>query len=110
LRNCGCGTFDNRILLARRNFIDLTHWAGIHILTSLVVPKTGGMNTTKVTVVRWLKKQGDALKQGDAIVELETDSPVNGVLLKIISREPAEVPVGGVLGYIGDPGDRAPES
>ena len=51
------------------------------------------MNTTKVTVVRWLKKEGDALKQGDAIVELETekvnyelDSPVNGVLLKIMSR------------------------
>ncbi len=82
-----------------------------------MVPKTGGMNTTKVTVVRWLKKEGDALKQGDAIVELETekvnyelDSPVNGVLLKIVSREPAEVPVGGVLGYIGEPGDSAPAS
>jgi len=82
-----------------------------------VVPKTGGMNTTKVTVVRWLKKEGDALKQGDAIVELETekvnyelDSPVNGVLLKIVSHEPAEVPVGGVLGYIGEPGDSAPAS
>jgi pyruvate/2-oxoglutarate dehydrogenase complex dihydrolipoamide acyltransferase (E2) component len=104
-------------LLARRNFIDLTHWAGIHILTSLVVPKTGGMNTTKVTVVRWLKAEGDTLKQGDAIVELETekvnyelDSPVNGVLLKIIRREAEVVPVGGVLGYIGDPGDRAPAS
>ena len=74
------------------------------------------MNTTKVTVVRWLKNEGDALNQGDAIVELETekvnyelDSPVNGVLLKIISREPAEVPVGGVLGYIGEPGDSAPD-
>jgi pyruvate/2-oxoglutarate dehydrogenase complex dihydrolipoamide acyltransferase (E2) component len=38
------------------------------------------------------------------------DSPVNGVLLKIVSREPAEVPVGGVLGYIGDSGDRVPGS
>jgi pyruvate/2-oxoglutarate dehydrogenase complex dihydrolipoamide acyltransferase (E2) component len=73
------------------------------------------MNTTKVTVVRWLKNEGDALKQGDAIVELETekvnyelDSPVNGVLLKIVCREPAEVPVGGVLGYIGEPGDGVP--
>ena len=117
MRNCGCAAFDNRILPARRNFIELTHRAGIHILTSLVVPKTGGMNTTKVTVVRWLKAEGDALKQGDAIVELETekvnyelDSPVNGVLLKIISREPAEVPVGGVPGYIGGPGDRVPGS
>ena len=75
------------------------------------------MNTTKVTIVRWLKKEGDQLEQGEAVVELETekvnyelDSPVNGVLLKIISREPTEVPVGGLLGYIGEPGDAVPAS
>ena len=80
-----------------------------------MVPKTGGMNTTKVNVVQWLKKEGDALKQGDPVVELETekvnyelDSPVDGVLLKILTREPAEVPVGGLLGYIGKPGDAVP--
>ena len=82
-----------------------------------MVPKTGGMNTTKVNVVRWLKKEGDALKQGEPVVELETekvnyelDSPVDGVLLKILTREPAEVPVGGLLGYIGKPGDVVPEA
>jgi pyruvate/2-oxoglutarate dehydrogenase complex dihydrolipoamide acyltransferase (E2) component len=70
------------------------------------------MNTTKATVVQWLKKEGDALKQGDPVVELETekvnyelDSPVAGILLKIVAREPEEVPVGGLLGYIGAPGD-----
>lgn len=70
------------------------------------------MNTTKVNVVRWLKHEGDTLKRGEPVVELETekvnyelDSPVEGVLLKIISREPAEVPVGGLLGYIGGPED-----
>jgi pyruvate/2-oxoglutarate dehydrogenase complex dihydrolipoamide acyltransferase (E2) component len=82
-----------------------------------VVPKTGGMNTTKVNVVRWLKNEGDQLKQGEPVVELETekvsyelDSPTEGVLLKIVEREPAEVDVGGVLGYIGQPGDAAPSS
>jgi pyruvate/2-oxoglutarate dehydrogenase complex dihydrolipoamide acyltransferase (E2) component len=85
------------------------------ILTNLVVPKTGGMNTTKVNVVQWLKREGDALKQGDAVVELETEkvnyelnSPVVGVLLKIVVREPAVVPVGGLLAYIGQAGDVAP--
>jgi pyruvate/2-oxoglutarate dehydrogenase complex dihydrolipoamide acyltransferase (E2) component len=80
-----------------------------------VVPKTGGMNTTKVNVVQWLKREGDALQQGDAVVELETEkvnyelnSPVAGVLLKIVVREPAEVPVGDVLAYIGEPGDVVP--
>src|ERR1039457_5908937 len=37
---------------------------GTTILTNLVVPKTGGMNTTKVNVVRWLKNEGDSLQQG----------------------------------------------
>lgn len=88
---------------------------GLAIITQLVVPKTGGMNTTKATVVQWLKKEGDVLKQGDPVVELETekvnyelDSPVEGVLLKIVTREPTEVPVGGLLGYIGNPGDSLP--
>jgi pyruvate/2-oxoglutarate dehydrogenase complex dihydrolipoamide acyltransferase (E2) component len=51
------------------------------------------------------------------VVELETekvnyelDSPVDGVLLRILTREPAEVPVGGLLGYIGKPGDVVPEA
>jgi pyruvate/2-oxoglutarate dehydrogenase complex dihydrolipoamide acyltransferase (E2) component len=97
--------------------LDVEAERGIAIVTSLVVPKTGGMNTTKVTVVRWIKKEGDSLKQGDPVVELETekvnyelDAPLAGVLLKIISREPAEVPVGGLLGYIGEPGDAVPVS
>jgi len=87
------------------------------IVTNLVVPKTGGMNTTKVNVVRWLKQEGDALRQGEPVVELETekvgyelDAPVDGVLLKIAAREPTEVEVGGLLGYIGEPGDQTPES
>jgi pyruvate/2-oxoglutarate dehydrogenase complex dihydrolipoamide acyltransferase (E2) component len=75
------------------------------------------MNTTKVNVVRWLKNEGESLKQGEPVVELETekvsyelDSPVGGVLLKIVVREPAEVEVGGLLGYIGQPGDAVPKS
>ena len=78
------------------------------IVTILKVPKSGGMNTTRVSVVRWLKSEGDTLKQGDPVVELETekvtyelDSPVDGVLIKIIARETAEVPVGDPLCHIG---------
>ncbi|MGH9651336.1 MAG: lipoyl domain-containing protein [Terriglobales bacterium] len=43
-------------------------------------------------------------------VSYELDSPVEGVLLKIIVREAAEVPVGDPLCHIGQPGDSAPES
>ncbi len=96
---------------------DLKAKEGLAIVTNLVVPKTGGMNTTKVNVVRWIKKEGDALKRGEPVVELETekvsyelDAPIEGVLLKIVVREPAEVEVGGLLGYIGKAGDAIPAS
>lgn len=66
------------------------------------------MNTSKVSVVRWLKRVGDAIKQGEPVVELETekvsyelDSPVDGRLLKILALEKAEVPIGDPLCEIG---------
>ena len=68
----------------------------------------GGMNTSKVSVVRWLKRVGDRIQKGEPVVELETekvsyelDSPVDGVLLKILAPEKAEVPIGDSLGEIG---------
>lgn len=77
-------------------------------ITVLQVPKTGGMNTSKVSVVRWLKRVGDAICKGEPVVELETekviyelDSPVDGRLLKILAQEKAEVPIGDPLCEIG---------
>jgi len=72
--------------------------------------------TTKVNVVRWLKQEGERVKRGDAVVELETekvnyelDSPADGVLLKILTREGAEVPVGDPVCYIGEPKETIPQ-
>jgi biotin carboxyl carrier protein len=88
----------------------------ILIVTTLRVPKTGGLPTTKVNVVRWLKREGEAVKRGDGVVELETekvnyelDSPAEGILLKILSKEGAEVPVGDAVCHIGQPGDAIPQ-
>jgi pyruvate/2-oxoglutarate dehydrogenase complex dihydrolipoamide acyltransferase (E2) component len=68
-------------------------------------------------VVRWLKQEGDPVRAGEPVVELETekvsyelDSPAEGYLLKIVAREAAEVPVGDTLGYIGQQSDALPES
>jgi pyruvate/2-oxoglutarate dehydrogenase complex dihydrolipoamide acyltransferase (E2) component len=76
----------------------------------LKVPKSGGMNTTKVSVVRWLKHEGERLSQGEPLVELETEkvnyelsSPVEGVLLKIIAPAETQVPVGEPLCQIDQP-------
>jgi pyruvate dehydrogenase E2 component (dihydrolipoamide acetyltransferase) len=68
-------------------------------------------------VVRWLKQEGDAVKPGDPLVELETEkvsyeleSPAAGVLLKVIAQEAAEVPVGDPLCQIGEPKDAPTQS
>jgi pyruvate/2-oxoglutarate dehydrogenase complex dihydrolipoamide acyltransferase (E2) component len=68
-----------------------------NIVTILRVPKSGGIPTTKARVVRRLKKEGSKVKQGEPIVELETDkvnyeldSTASGVLLKIVAAVGAE--------------------
>src|ERR1700682_315899 len=85
---------------------------GIAIVTTIRVPKTGGIPTTKVIVVKWLKRKGQKVRQGESLVELQTDkvnyeldSPVEGVLLEIVAKEDSEVPVGDMLCHIGGAGE-----
>lgn len=66
--------------------------------------------------MRWLKREGDRVKVGDPLVELETEkvsyeleSPYAGVLLNILAREKAEVPVGDPLCNI-DQNSASPKS
>jgi pyruvate/2-oxoglutarate dehydrogenase complex dihydrolipoamide acyltransferase (E2) component len=73
-------------------------------LTTVIVPKSGGVTSTKAVVVRWLKHEGDRVKVGDPLVELETEkvsyeleSPFSGMLTRLLARETAEVPVGDPL-------------
>jgi pyruvate/2-oxoglutarate dehydrogenase complex dihydrolipoamide acyltransferase (E2) component len=87
------------------------------IVTTLRVPKTGGIPTTKVIVVKWLKRKGQKVRPGDPLVELQTDkvnyeldSPVEGVLLEIVAKEDSEVPVGDLLCHIGQPCEAVPQS
>ncbi len=81
-------------------------------MTTVIVPKSGGVTSTKAIVVRWLKKEGDMVKQGEPLVELETEkvsyeleSPEQGTLLRVLAKETAEVPVGGPLCEIGKKND-----
>ncbi|MGH9746450.1 MAG: lipoyl domain-containing protein [Candidatus Acidiferrales bacterium] len=74
------------------------------IITTLRVPKSGGIGTTKVKLVRWIKHEGEGVKRGEPLVELETekvnyelDSPIDGVVVKILAREADDVPVGDPL-------------
>jgi pyruvate/2-oxoglutarate dehydrogenase complex dihydrolipoamide acyltransferase (E2) component len=84
------------------------------IITTLKVPKTGGIPTTKANVVWWLKREGEAICRGEPVVELETEkvsyeleSPTEGVLLKILVRENSQAPVGEALCQIDTRADAA---
>jgi 2-oxoglutarate dehydrogenase E2 component (dihydrolipoamide succinyltransferase) len=68
-----------------------------------------GESIVDATVGSWLKHEGDAVRQGDTLVELETDkvnvevpAEQDGILQKIIKQEGDTVAVGEVLGMIGE--------
>jgi 2-oxoglutarate dehydrogenase E2 component (dihydrolipoamide succinyltransferase) len=77
---------------------------------NVVVPEVGE-SIVDARVAKWLKKEGDAVNVGDALVELETDkidlevaAPQAGVLGKITQADGADVKVGDVIGIIEDGG------
>jgi pyruvate dehydrogenase E2 component (dihydrolipoamide acetyltransferase) len=64
-------------------------------------------------LVKWNKKEGDTVKSGETLAEVETDKAVmelvaraDGQLLKIEVKEGTTVPVGNVVGWIGKPGEK----
>jgi pyruvate dehydrogenase E2 component (dihydrolipoamide acetyltransferase) len=67
----------------------------------------------KGNLSRWLKKEGDAIKSGDVIAEIETDKATmeveavdEGILAKIIVPEgTTDVPVNDVIGVIAGEGE-----
>ncbi len=72
-----------------------------------------GLTMEEGTVAKWLKQEGDSVKKGDVLLEITTDkltseieSEADGVLLKIVAEEGEDVPVKGLLGYIGEAGEQ----
>ncbi len=69
----------------------------------------------KGNLARWLKKEGDTIKPGDVLAEIETDKATmeveaieEGVLAKIVVPEgTADVPVNDVIGLIAGEGEDA---
>lgn len=66
-------------------------------------------------LLAWLKKEGDAVKKGEPLLEIETDkvtveveAPADGVLAGMKAREGAEVPVGQTIAWIVAPGEPVP--
>lgn len=84
--------------------------------TNIVVPELGE-SIVEATVIRWFKSEGDAVKIGEALLELETEkanfevaSEKQGIIKSILKKEDDDVEVGDVLGVIeeGDVSNAAP--
>jgi pyruvate dehydrogenase E2 component (dihydrolipoamide acetyltransferase) len=77
--------------------------------TKVTMPQMG-FDMTEGKVARWLKKVGDPVKHGEAVVEIETDkvnieseAQGDGVLREILVSEGDTVPVKTMIAIIGAP-------
>ncbi len=72
---------------------------------------------TEGTLVKWLKKEGDAVKSGDVLAEVETDKATmdleafdTGILRKILIPDGTKVAVQSRIGIIGTKDEKIDES
>jgi dihydrolipoamide dehydrogenase len=83
---------------------------------AILMPKPGQM-TEECTVVAWHKSEGDPVRRGDVLFEIETDKSVmdveafdDGVLLRILVQAGETVPVNSVCAYVGAAGEAVPDA
>jgi 2-oxoisovalerate dehydrogenase E2 component (dihydrolipoyl transacylase) len=79
--------------------------------TKVLVPLLGE-GVEEVTVIKWLKKEGDSVNELEPLLEVNTDkvdteipAPASGTVLKIMAEEGVPARVGEVLAFIGDAGE-----
>ena len=79
------------------------------------MPKMG-YDMTEGKILRWRKKEGDEVKRGEVIAEIETgkvdievEAFSSGILRKILAKEGEVAPVGQVIALIAPPGEAVPE-
>ena len=83
--------------------------------TEIVMPRLSD-SMEEGTILKWLVAEGDAVKEGQALVEVETDkatvvheAQTAGVILALTVGEGANVPVGAPIAIIGEAGEQLPE-
>jgi pyruvate dehydrogenase E2 component (dihydrolipoamide acetyltransferase) len=81
------------------------------MITEIRMPQLGVSMETG-TVDQWHKQVGDSVKAGEVLLSIETEklthditSESDGVLLAIVANVGDEVPIQGLLGAVGAPGD-----
>ncbi|MDP2990291.1 MAG: biotin/lipoyl-containing protein, partial [Kiritimatiellota bacterium] len=85
------------------------------MVQTVIMPKLG-QTVEESTILKWHKHEGEPVKKGEILFEIETDKAVleiesffEGTLLKIVVDEGQTVPVSVPVAFIGQPGDPIPE-
>jgi len=88
------------------------------MITRIKIPQAFE-NMEEATIGRWLKNEGDAIENGDALCELITEKttfdlpveglPAKGVLRSLIAAEKSIVPVGFIIALAGDDSEELPD-
>ncbi|MBC7234238.1 MAG: biotin attachment protein [Chloroflexi bacterium] len=65
------------------------------------------MTMKQATIVAWLKKEGEAVRRGEPLLQVETEkavleveSPADGVVSKIVAKEGSKVPVDSLIAIL----------
>jgi pyruvate dehydrogenase E2 component (dihydrolipoamide acetyltransferase) len=84
-------------------------------MQEIIMPKLG-LTMEEGTLVRWHKREGEAVEKGEILFEVETDKAVNeveaslsGTLGKILIGEGETAAVLEVIAYLLEPGEAPPE-
>jgi len=85
------------------------------MLTEVVMPALG-LTVEKGTILQWFKVEGDSVRKGEPIFEVEADkvttdveSPATGILRKVLVPEGVVVPILTVIAVITAEGEDLPE-
>ncbi len=83
--------------------------------TEVILPRQG-QSVESCLINEWKKQEGDSVKEGEILCEVETDkasfeieSPASGTLLQIVHPEGDDVPVLEIIAYIGAEGEQIDE-
>lgn len=80
------------------------------------MPKLG-FDMAEGVLVHWSKKEGESIKKGEVLAEIETDkatveveSPYSGVVLRHVVEQSTSVPIGNPIAVIGEAGEKVDDS
>ena len=82
--------------------------------TKVLAPSLGE-GVDELSIVKWLKQEGEMVTELESLLEVETDkvvteipSPATGMLLRIIVPENGLITVGMIIAWIGQPAENIP--